>query len=250
MYFCGHFSSLIMPDPITFHIFNQAYQPDQALVPNAMCPSPFTSEQCKWTIGLLGPTGPAQSGSRAWNVSPKCTSPIRCVRALKKTPSGKRWFEMPFSFSCRMKTSRTKVFLLLLLGLCGIISETSGTISVIGCIKTCAFCVENFGKDLYDGKECRDSCVLTKGKTIDFSCTNETFHRIRKKSSSGEINQRVWLFGREVSVLLNAWGESLSVGALNCNGSLEMNPKCFDMCCNRKCLLGMCVLHQSTQSGE
>ena len=42
--------------------------------------------------------------------------------------------------------------------------------------------MENFGKDLYNGAECRDLCIITKGESIDFTCTNDMFHTVKKKT--------------------------------------------------------------------
>ena len=69
-----------------------------------------------------------------------------------------------------------------LLVCCGLFTKVTGRYSVLGCIKTCAFCVENFGKDLYNGAECRDLCIITKGESIDFTCTNDMFHTVKKKT--------------------------------------------------------------------
>ena len=48
------------------------------------------------------------------------------------------------------------------------------------CVKMCATCVMLYGKDLYDGRACVDSCELTKGESMDDQCRNENFHLIKR----------------------------------------------------------------------
>ncbi len=73
-----------VPDQIMFYMFNQVHQPDQAQPLDSVYPDLFTSMHHDKSVRLLSLNGPAQTGSREWNVSPKCTSPIQCVRALSR----------------------------------------------------------------------------------------------------------------------------------------------------------------------
>ena len=98
--------------------------------------------------------------------------------------------------------------LIALLVCCGLLTKVDGKFNVLGCIKMCAFCVENFGKDLYNGAGCRDFCIATKGESIDYRCTNDMFHTIRKKNSDYQdyYDSLVTLMGRK-GVIPSKWQE-------------------------------------------
>ena len=117
-----------------------------------------------------------------------------------------------FSKSIILPFQKMKVIckLILLLVCCGLFTKVTARYSVLGCIKTCAFCVENFGKDLYNGAECRDLCIITKGGSIDFTCTNDMFHTVKKKSvGSKDYNDSVSASLRRMGLFPSSWRSQL-----------------------------------------
>jgi hypothetical protein len=55
-------------------------------------------------------------------------------------------------------------------------SESQGFASLRECASACFNCVDLFGKDVYDGRKCIHGCGFTRGRTVDYDCSNTAMH--------------------------------------------------------------------------
>lgn len=54
--------------------------------------------------------------------------------------------------------------------------ESLGFASLRECASACFNCVDLFGKDVYDGRKCIHGCGFTRGRTVDYDCSNTAMH--------------------------------------------------------------------------
>nr|KAG5712785.1 hypothetical protein BaRGS_007382 [Batillaria attramentaria] len=56
------------------------------------------------------------------------------------------------------------------------------------CLFECLHCVDTWGKDLFNGEACADSCAMSAGESIDRTCTSYFTRSVRRAGRNRQMS--------------------------------------------------------------
>lgn len=122
----------------------------------------------------------SRSRSRLVSLTSLASAPTYCLLilillaspSLSLRSSSSRWIRSRFSRSSSSTPSEHAQL--------SLVSSPTGFAGLRECASACYNCVDLFGKEAYDGRKCIHACGFTRGKTVDYECSNTAFHNVAR----------------------------------------------------------------------
>lgn len=92
------------------------------------------------------------------------------------------------------------------------------------CIQACADCVSFYGREYYDARNCIQQCQVTKGRSADDFCANESFHLVKR-------GHKMNVCKKYCGLCILRWSKDVYDGrkcAISCaqSGGRSVDPNC------------------------